>query len=356
MVRIRDESRAQGDANLLPASVPDIARSLQLARQAADLSVPEAAAQAGLGTAAVEALESGLFGPQHDRIDTLRMLRTYANALGLPGNDYVLVAVERWPSSTPVLTAGGDTAVVPVVSISSAPAGGHSPAGSSWPGDATGVTDTTTTGVIEHIAQNAFNDTGRVPMVDTGQVRAVRVGVPRALKASVAALTVLVVLGGAALVEHNNLRGWFDDGHRTTVRWYNQARSALGFSSKPAGKAHGSTSHTPSANQASSTRPIYKAEPGGRGETINVPTSSFTVTVTAVTYNCWVQATALGQAKPLFGQVLLAGQSHTFTVTSSLTIDTGSSAGRAFIYKGTKLVGFFFPTKVPFLMTFNAVN
>jgi hypothetical protein len=357
MVRIRDESRAQGDANLLPASVADIARSLRLARQAADLSVPEAAAQAGLGTATVEALESGVFGPQHDRIDTLRALRTYALTLGLPGDDFVLVAVERWSVNGPVLIASGDTAVVPLVSISSAPAGGHAPA-SSWPGDATGVTDTTTTtGVIEHIPPLAFNDTGRVPMVDTGQVPAVRLGVPRALKISVVVAAVLVALGGAALVEHNNLRGWVNNGQHTAVRWYQQAESALGITSKPTSHSHGaSTNHSPAAHLTDSVRTSYKLNPGGRGETMNVTSNSFTVRVVAVKYNCWVQATALGQSQPLFAQVLPAGQTHTFTVTSSLTIDTGSSAGRAFIYKGNKLIGFFFPSKVPFLMTFNAVN
>ena len=39
-----------------------------------------------------------------------------------------------------------------------------------------------------------------------------------------------------------------------------------------------------------------------------------------------------------------------------MTIETGSSAGRAFIYKGTKLIGFYFPTKVPFTMTFTAAS
>ena len=57
------------------------------------------------------------------------------------------------------------TAVVPVVSISSAPAGGHSPAGghgSIWPGDATGVADATTTGVMETLRPTSVNDTGRL--------------------------------------------------------------------------------------------------------------------------------------------------------------------------------------------------
>jgi hypothetical protein len=191
MVRSGGESPTEGSANLMPASVPDMARSLRLAREQADLSVAEAAARADLGNAVVEALESGNVGPQHDRIATLRSLRVYADSLGLPGSDYVLVAVEQWPASGSGMTANGETAVVPVVSISSAPAGGHFPSGghgSVWPGDATGVTPTTT-GVMETLRPTSVNDTGRlpaldtgrVPAVDTGEVRAVSLRVPRAL-------------------------------------------------------------------------------------------------------------------------------------------------------------------------------
>jgi hypothetical protein len=69
-----------------------------------------------------------------------------------------------------------------------------------------------------------------------------------------------------------------------------------------------------------------------------------------------VQATTLGQPTPDFEQTMAANQTHVFTVTSSMTIETGSAAGRAFIYQGTKLIGFYFPSKTPFRMTFNAVN
>jgi hypothetical protein len=354
-VRIRGEAPTKGEANLLPASFADIGRSFQLAREAADLTIPEAAAQAGLGTAAVEALEGGSAGPQHDRIDTLRTLRTYANSLGLPGDEYVLIAVDGWPSTGPVVLASGDTAVVPVVSISSAPAGGHSPAGSAWPVDATGVTDTTTTGVIENIAPVALFDTGRVPMVDTGEVRAVGFGAPRALKVSVGIVATLVVLSGAALILHTHLQGWVDEGHANTTRWYHEARSALGFTSKPEATPHTGTP-TPPAKLTDATKVNYKADPDGHAETMNVTSTSFTVRIVAANYNCWVQATVAGEPRPIYAQVLPAGQTETFAVSSSMTINTGSSAGRALLYKGTKLIGFYFPAKAPFFMTFNAVN
>jgi hypothetical protein len=354
IVRIRGEAPTKGDENLLPATFADIGRSFQLAREAAELTIPEAAAQAGLGTAAVEALEGGSAGPQHDRIDTLRTLRTYANSLGLPGDEYVLIAVEGWPTTGPVVLASGDTAVVPVVSISSAPAGGHSPAGSAWPVDATGVTDTTTTGVIEqHIGPVSVYDTGRVPMVDTGEVRAIGFGAPRALKVAVGLVATLVVLSGAALILNTHLRGWVDEGHANTTRWYHEARSALGFSSKQEATHH---TTAPAPPPKLTAKVNYKADPDGHSATMNVTSTSFTVKIVAANYSCWVQATVAGEPKPIYAQVLPAGQTETFAVSSSMTINTGSAAGRALLYKGTKLIGFYFPAKAPFFMTFNAVN
>src|ERR1700722_4303873 len=145
MVRSPGESPAPGDANLLPASLSEIGRSLRLAREDAVLSIPQAAHRAGVRPVAIAALENGEVGPQHDRIETLRTLKAYATSLGLPGNDYVLAAVEQWPATGLPVAPHGDTAVVPVVSISSAPAGGHWPAGSQWASDATAAPDANTT-------------------------------------------------------------------------------------------------------------------------------------------------------------------------------------------------------------------
>jgi hypothetical protein len=339
--------------------VPDIGRSLRQARELADLTLAEAAARANLLDAAVEALELGHVGPQHDRIETLRALGAYANSLGLPGNDYILVAIEQWPS-------GGngsptDTAVVPVVSISSAPVGGHSPAGrlgSMWPGDATGVPDATITGVLEAIRPATMSDTGRVPIVDTGEVRVVNIAPPRTLKFLVGLMAFLVALGAVALVENQHLNAWFHDGHSDVTRWVNDAKSAVGISAQPTTTStHHSTSHKPPAKASGPRLVSYKkGNPTGLAETINVAAPSFTVKVVALKAPCWVEATTLGQPSPDFEQTLPANQTHVFTVTSSMTIETGSGAGRAFIYNGTKLIGYYFPSKTPFKMTFNAVN
>jgi cytoskeletal protein RodZ len=368
MVLSRDDSPVEGGANLTPASVPDIARSLRLARERAELTIAEAAGRAGLGNAVVEDLESGNVGQQHDRIATLRSLRTYADSLGLPGSDYVLVAVEQWPSIGPVLTTTNETAVVPVVSISSAPAGGHSPPGghgSVWTGDATGVADATTTGVMESIRPTSVTDTGRlpaldtgrVPVVDTGQVAAVNLEVPRLLKFMTGLVAFLVVLGAAGLIERNHINGWFDSGRHTTTHWIDNAKSALGITNSPAGHPHHheATTSTTAPKATDASKVTMKAGPG-LSEVISVPAKSFTVKVLAVTRPCWVDVTVLGGLKPLFEQDLLPGQSHSFVVTSSLTVETGSAAGGTQFYEGTKLIGFFFPPKAPFTITFTAAG
>ena len=366
MVRSRDDSPATGDSNLMPASVPDIGHSLRLARELAELTVDEAAARAALGSTVVEALESGHVGHQHDRIAMLRALRTYADSLGLPGGEYVLVAVEQWPATGPVLATGSDTAVVPVVSISSAPAGGHTPAGghgSVWPGDATGVADATTTGV-ETLRPTSVNDTGRlaldtgrVPVVDTGEVPAFSFRVPRLLKFMIGLVAFLVVLGGAALAEHGHIDGWYDSARSTITRWVNDIKSDFGITSKPAGHSHHTTT-TPiaAAKPVDTTKVTLKAVPGGLAENISVSATSFTVKVLAANGPCWVSVSTAPGVKPLFEQDLLPGESHSFVVTSSLTVETGSSSGRTFFYEGTKLFGYYFPPKAPFTINFTAAG
>ena len=376
MVRSRSDSQAKGGANLMPASVPDIARSLRLARLRAELTVPEASVQAGLETTVIEALESGDLGQAHDRIATLRSLRAYADALGLPGDDYVLAAVEQWPTATgaasstaaPILTTSNETAVVPVVSISSAPAGGHSPAGghgSVWPGEATGVPDATATGVMEALRPTSVTDTGRlpaldtgrVPVVDTGEVPAVRAGVPRLLTFLIGLVAFLVVLGGAALIAHNHINGWFDSGRSTTTRWIDDAKSALGITSKPTGHGHAaSTTPTTAAKAHGGSKVTVMPGPGGLSENISVSAKSFTVKVLAATRPCWVDVTVPGVLKPLFEQDLLPGESHIFVVTGSLTVQTGSSAGGTQFFEGTKLIGYYFPPKAPFTINFSAAG
>jgi len=43
-------------------------------------------------------------------------------------------------------------------------------------------------------------------------------------------------------------------------------------------------------------------------------------------------------------------------VNSTLTVETGSSAGGVVFYKGTKAIGFYFPPKAPFTINFTAAG
>jgi hypothetical protein len=69
-----------------------------------------------------------------------------------------------------------------------------------------------------------------------------------------------------------------------------------------------------------------------------------------------VDVTVPGVVKPLYEQDLLPGQSHSFVVTSSLTVETGSAAGGTQFYEGIKLLGFYFPPKAPFTINFTAAG
>ena len=214
--------------------------------------------------------------------------------------------------------------------------------------------------MLEAIRPVTMNDTGRVPIVDTGEVRVVRITPPRILKFLVGLVAFLVALGAVALVENQHLDGWFHDGRSDVSRWVNDAKSAVGISSQPqptASTHQVTTAHTPPARAARPRLVTYKkGTPTGLAETISVAAPSFTVKIIALKAPCWVEATTLGQPGPVFEQTLAANQDHVFTVTSSMTIETGSAAGRAFVYQGYKLIGFYFPSKTPFKMTFNAVN
>ncbi len=329
MVRSRGESSATGDANLLPASLPDIGRSLQLAREQANLTLD------GGGRA--------IRTPQQRRSRHSRAATSGRSMTGSRRSEVSGPTPTRWacpgtatcwspssngPLGAPTPATNGDTAVVPVVSISSAPAGGHSPAGGRaiWTSEATGVADATTTGVFEPVTRpvllsdnTSLSDTSQVPAIDTGQVAAVNLRTPRILKVLVGLVAFLIVVGGVALLEHENVNHWYHDARSTTAHWYDNAKVAVGITSKP--KGHSSApdrDHNPhDSSKPSSKTPSVKVvpDPSGQAATFNVSETSFTVKILADNAPCWVQAIEQGNPKPVFAQVLAGGpephlQSH----------------------------------------------
>jgi hypothetical protein len=325
--------------------VPDIGRTLRHAREQSALTVDEAAARAGLEAAEVEALESGTVGRMRDRVETLRSLRTYADSLDLPGNDYVLVVVDLWPAADQIAGRPHDSGQVPVVSVSAAPAGGHSPAGD----DGTGATDFSVSGVVSPLVAASVHDTGPIPIVDTGRIPAVKQSVPTGLKVLVGGAAVLIALGVFTLTEHSHFQAWDKQARADASHWFHNAKVAAGLAPTQTKKA---SPPTPGALP----RVVMVENPGADQVTVNVHAPSFTVKIVAWKGPSWVQATDSEQQAPIFQQVLGTNTSTMFTVTRSITIETGSSAARAYVYEGLKFIGFYFPTKAPYTLTFNSVS
>jgi len=345
----RDQRATPSDVNAMPASVPDISRALSEARARERLTPTVAAQRAGITEHDVAALESGAVNRMDDRVATLRHLRYYANSLGLPGDEFVVALVTSWPTE-PV--ERGDTGVVPVVTMSSAPALRHTSVGGSpsLGSDATGVTDASITGVVASVASLGLSETGQVMAVDTGEVRIVGAAPPALLRALVIVVALLVLLGGAGLIEHNHVTGWYDSAHRSTTHAVDRVKSALGLS-------HGTTA--PAHHHGTTTTTVPLVDIVGRTTnttTFNIHATSFTVKVVAFQRPCWVKILNVGQAKPVYEQVLPANANETVTVTKSTTVETAASSGRVYVYEGTKFISFYFPLHTPFTLTFNALG
>jgi transcriptional regulator with XRE-family HTH domain len=332
------------------ASVPDVGRSLRLAREQARLTPEEAAERSGIPVTEVEALESGAVSRMRDRVETLRSLRSYANSLGLPGNEYVLAFVELWPTLDLLPTRAIDPSQLPVVSVTSAPLGGHYPAASNG---RSGVTEFSVTGVVSPLGAQTVGDGAPISPVDTGELPKVRQAAPRMLKFLVGLAAVLVAAGIFTLAEHSHFATWQKQVRADSTNWVHDAKVAAGLSPKT--RTHKGVVAAPGA-PAASPQVVMKADPATSQVTVDVHASSFTVKIVAFKNPSWVQVTDSSQAAPIYQQVLPGGANTTFTVTGADTIETGSPSARAYLYEGTTFIGYYFPTEAPFIMNFNAVG
>jgi hypothetical protein len=334
------------EAQVTTESVPDIGRSLQQARTRAGLSLSEAAIRVGLASSELEALESGTVNRMQDRIETLRALRTYANSLGLPGDAYVLTVVDLWPSLD-LAARNGDTGVVPVVSVSTAPAGGHSPAGdygSAFRGEGTSANDAMITGVVGAVGTQSINDTRPVPIFETSQVAAVRQGPPRYLKVLVTLVALLIVAAGVGLGLRNQISGWIHSARTETSSLIDKAKTDAGIK--------GGTKKAKGTKTAAVPKFTVSTNPDHAGGTVTVAASSFYVQVATNANPSWVQVTDSGSQAPIYSQVLQSGQSKLFTVTDATTIETGSAAAHFVVLDGFRPLTTYTPTAAPFTMTF----
>jgi hypothetical protein len=164
-------------------------------------------------------------------------------------------------------------------------------------------------------------------------------------------VALLVVLGGVGLAEHSHVAGWAKDVRADTSRWYTDATRAVGLTHKPAAKPPAAVAGHPVLPKVDIVQ-----NTGANGVTFNVHATSFNVKVAAYVHPCWIQVTDVGHFAPVYSGVLAGGQTNTYTVTQSTTVETASGSGRVFVYWHGKFIGFYFPTKVPYTMTFNAVG
>lgn len=298
-------------------SLTDLGQTLRSAREQLFLTQADAAGSAEISVLEVEAFEAGTVDRLPDHVDTLTALRRYPRALQLNSDDYVLAAVDLWPSQRrPSWTSDREHRyLVPV------------------PHD-----DDSITGMIDEIGAR----TGPVARVDPLDSSECVPRAPTALKVLVAIVALLVILAAGALSEHSHVVGWYHRSVSAVGHWF------------------GHTTHAPSHTRHVVAAPLPKVSivngPAADTATISVNAKSFTVKMAAFAHPCWMEVNQVGVAKPLYEQVMPGGDTVAFTITGSDTIRTASGSGRAYVYEGTRFIGYYFPTRAPFTMTFTATG
>jgi transcriptional regulator with XRE-family HTH domain len=360
------------DVLSLPRSVPELGRALRRERTRQGLRVAEVAAQTGLPLAILDALEAGTVDRLPDRVQTVKALRGYADALGLPGDSYALLLIDLWPAyggASPAVMAvqgapGAPQATGAALAAGAAPAAPAAPASSPTPAPAhrgdhvtdllteTGTVPTSADGpAIRRIGGTSASDevppdgTAQVPAIfaDTGVTPAVlpvarRDRPPIMLRAVVVLVALALVVGIAGLVIDRVRPQWFRD---------------IGLTSAPnSHTGHGQGTHH------HAQPPVFALASGSTATsaTFNIREPSFVVKVVAVGGDAYVTATDPQHASPLFAGIIASGQEQNFVVTRTLTISTGSTSARVFVSAGYKSLGFYFPQAAPYTMIFNRVG
>ena len=344
--------------------MPEIGRSLRRERTRRGIGLEEASTQTGVDPRQLQGLEAGTVDRLPDRVQTLKILRLYADFLGLPGDRFVLVLVEHWPTgslATPVVRVHGreparsdDTGAVPVV----LPAGTAHPLPTLTSADhQTGeipvytgtlsppipVPDATTGGPAGAVGSEPA--TAQVPRIDaTGPLPAVPgwsgSATPRAspaLKVLVGVMALALVAGIAGIVINKTRPQWLRD---------------LGITHSPASPKPAAVTST-STPAAAPTFSQVATPPGGA--IFEVRASSFVVSVLAVGSPSWMQFSQPGSS-PLFSGIVPAGGRETFTVHHSLVVNVGASSAHAYVAVGKRLVGAYIPPAAPFTMTFRTAG
>jgi transcriptional regulator with XRE-family HTH domain len=358
-MRHRDGGNRRNGAPAMPASVPELARTLRRVRTRQGLRLEDVGARTGLPLDELERLESGEVGRLEDRVATVKALRVYANALGLSGDLYALSLVEHWPAARPssppavaigerrgpAVVADAPTATVPRVPGPSSATTTPSATTTSLPvavavADAPSWPGTSSTAV-------AVLDTGLTPAVSGlphRPRRHRRVGTPLWLRALVVVVALAVVVGVAGLVIQAVQPSWL----RAIGLTHADHPGTSGSTATSGTAAPTTTAVAVNGLRLTSTTPT--------AATFAVRASTFTVETSAVGNPSWVQITEAGQTTPLFAGILEAGQSKSFSTQHSLVVEVGSSAAHLFVSSGAKNLGLYFPKAAPYTVTFNAAT
>jgi hypothetical protein len=301
----------------------------------------------------LEALESGDLAALPDQALALSTLRRYASFLGLDGDALALQMIDAWsslasttaaelPSSRGVRRTEGAPITNVVAAVSTGPdhlraftqtgqvpkVGGGSTSAAT---NGYGTTSGPPTGTFPVVPHHDLRDSRRALAKARRRIRA-----PRSLKVVtwVAAVLVLVVVAGFAIYQQRPQ--WLAQSH--ILRVTGPSEPATG----------GSGGHPPPVHQApvvqmtSFTTQSANYAVGAKRFTVAVDTSG----------PCWVQVTSSGSNTTLVSGVQPAGKRLTFTSTSALTVQLGSSAGLVGLVVNGKPGLLAKPKVVPFTYVF----
>lgn len=349
-----------------PPGVADVGRALRRERLRQGLSRRDVSRRLGISEDRLRAAEAGLLG-RTDRLSALRTVRSFADLLGLPGDRFAQIVLERWPSPPPAGSQGRParrdepTATIPAVRTAFSPSspGGEILFGSPFtPFDADFVTYDGSfdpadgpfgTGDFAAFTGDATGITPVVPSPGSGDGRPRALPVP--VRAAAAALVLAVLAAGAMLAVDRMHPSWLQ-GIGLTRSDRPAAPAPVGHKTSPTAKAADARGASGASGPvvADAMRPSSTSEDTAA---LDPGPGPVRVTLSAVGAPCWAQVTDGASDAPLYSGDITAGSSRTFTIagTSGAEIEIGSGAGRVSVTSASGTLSTYRPPVAPFTLS-----